>query len=154
MLSLADLSREISAYQCSKISLDAFEDWFRTVSSGMFGESEEVLRACISVEEAFSKLHFEGISELAFSRELGDAIPPSTSHAAEMTVFSFCSTAKAHLSVATAAAMIVLSVAPAGAISFHVAAGQPSVSANTVASHPWIDRTQATLTVPLECVVA
>jgi hypothetical protein len=83
MLSLADLSRQVLDYQRGNISLDAFEDWFRTASRGMFGENKEVLDACVAIEQAFSKLSFEGISEEDFSKELASALRPFVSYTTE-----------------------------------------------------------------------
>ena len=77
MPSLADLSNAIAEYRDDHISLDGFEDWFRTNSRGMFGEDDpQFLEACLSIEAAFSRLRFEGLSEMAFRDELADAIAP------------------------------------------------------------------------------
>jgi len=74
-MTLDDLSRAVAAYRDGNMSLDAFEDWFRTNSRGMFGENEEVLEACLAVEAAFSSLRYDG--DLAqFRKELGSAIRP------------------------------------------------------------------------------
>lgn len=74
MPSLADLSQTVAAYRRRDLSLGEFEDWFRTNSRGMFGEDAEFLDACMAIESAFSRYHFEGISEQAFRDELANAI--------------------------------------------------------------------------------
>jgi hypothetical protein len=72
---LDELSQQIAAYGLGRVSLDAFEDWFRSHSRGMFGESPEVLNACIGVEEAFSELRaFGDVSR--FRMELANAVRP------------------------------------------------------------------------------
>ena len=74
-MKLDDLSQAIIAYRGGSLPLDAFEDWFRTSSRGMFGESTAVLEACLDVEAAFSMLRFGGtIAE--FQEELANAIRP------------------------------------------------------------------------------
>jgi hypothetical protein len=70
---LDELSQQIAAYRLGRISLDAFEDWFRSHSRGMFGESPEVLNACIGVEEAFSELRSFGNVD-RFRMELANAV--------------------------------------------------------------------------------
>lgn len=76
MLSLVDIEQAVEAYSTQHVSLDQFADWFARASRGMFGESKEVLEACISIEQAFSALHLDGISEEEFSKELAAAIRP------------------------------------------------------------------------------
>lgn len=73
---LADLSQAISAYRRGSVSLDKFEDWFRTASRSMFGESEDVLRACLAIETAFSELGNGEMHEPEFAEELANAIGP------------------------------------------------------------------------------
>ena len=74
-MTLDDLSQAIGAFRRGQMSLDAFEDWFRTNSRGMFGETEDVLEACLAVEAAFSGLSYTGQRE-EFQRELANAIRP------------------------------------------------------------------------------
>ena len=45
----------------------------------MFGESKEVRDACMAIEQAFSNLYFEGISERDFLKELDSAVRPFVS---------------------------------------------------------------------------
>jgi hypothetical protein len=70
MLALDQLSSAIAAYRSGHKSLDEFADWFRASSRSMFGESKNVLDVCLSIEHAFSRLDFEGISEESFRSEL------------------------------------------------------------------------------------
>lgn len=74
MLSLADLSQAIAAYRSGSVSLGQFEDGFRTASRSMFGESKEVLNACLAIEAAFSELHYGEMSELDFRQELANVV--------------------------------------------------------------------------------
>lgn len=76
MLSVADLSEAVSAYRTGSVSLSKFEDWFRTASRSMFGESEDVKNACLAIEAAFSELRNGEMSESEFGRELANAICP------------------------------------------------------------------------------
>jgi|GraSoiStandDraft_16_1057320.scaffolds.fasta_scaffold1010071_2 hypothetical protein len=76
MPSLAQLSKSIDSYRRGELSLDQFADWFEDVSLGMFGESPDVLAACLAIEAAFSRLRFEGIAESEFRKELENAIRP------------------------------------------------------------------------------
>lgn len=70
MLSLSDLSQAISAYRNGSVSIDNFEDWFRTASRGMFGDSKEVLNVCLAIEAAFSELRYSGMSNSEFGAAL------------------------------------------------------------------------------------
>jgi hypothetical protein len=74
MPSMEDLARAVADYRDRKISLDDFEDWFRDNSRGMFGESPDVLEACLLFEAAFSRLRFEDVSEAVFCQDLVDAV--------------------------------------------------------------------------------
>jgi hypothetical protein len=76
MLTLADLSNAIAAYSRGEMCLFDFEEWFRTVSRGMFGESASVLQAGLAIEETFSRYHFEGISEDQVRMELMEIVQP------------------------------------------------------------------------------
>jgi hypothetical protein len=75
-MSLDDLSQAISAYRDGDMTLDSFEDWFRDDSRGMFGESPEVLEACLAIEAAFSMLRYSG-DRSAFRQELANVVSPS-----------------------------------------------------------------------------
>lgn len=74
-MSLEDLSQAIADYRNGRLSLDAFEDWFRTNSRGMFGDAGEVTEACVAVETAFSMLRHDRHEE-AFRDELAIAVRP------------------------------------------------------------------------------
>ena len=108
MFTLEDLSRAIAAYEDEQSSLDQFEDWFRDVSRQKFAQSREVLLAIREIDSAFSRLHYEGIPEAEFAKELANAVRP------------FALVGEAHLVVETkrsfvmaAAAVIALAVVPA-----------------------------------------
>jgi hypothetical protein len=63
MAILADLSQEAAAYRSGNLSLDEFEDRFRTNSRRMFAEGQEVVEICAAIEAALSRFHFEGLNE-------------------------------------------------------------------------------------------
>jgi hypothetical protein len=73
---LADLPKAVAVYQNGCMSLDQFEDWFRTNSRGMFGESPEVLEACLSIDAAFSELRYGVMTQQDFDQELATAVRP------------------------------------------------------------------------------
>jgi len=77
------LENAVKDYRSGKLSLDAFEQWFRDNSRGMFGESGDVLEACLAIESAFSLLRFDDVSEDEFREELAEAIRPFASRAVE-----------------------------------------------------------------------
>lgn len=60
MLALNEVELAVSKYLNNQWSVDQFEDWFYDNSRSMFGESPEVLSACMSIDEALSRYHFEG----------------------------------------------------------------------------------------------
>ena len=74
MLLLSDLSQAISAYRKGSVSVGEFEDWFRTASRGMFGDSKEVLDVCLAIEAAFSELEHGEMSNSEFGVELANTI--------------------------------------------------------------------------------
>ena len=74
MPSLAELSQAVAEYQSGRMSIDEFEDWFRDNSRGMFGESADILEACLAVEAAFSEMRFGRASEDNFLLELAAAV--------------------------------------------------------------------------------
>ncbi len=71
-----DSPNAFAAYQSGNLSLDDFEDWFRTNARGMFGENQDVLDACLSVENAFVEVRENVITKEEFRRELAAAIRP------------------------------------------------------------------------------
>jgi hypothetical protein len=76
MLSMQALENKVKDYGSRKLPLDAFEQWFRDNSRGMFGESDDVLEACLAIEAAFSLLRFDDVSEDEFRKEVAEAIRP------------------------------------------------------------------------------
>lgn len=76
MLSMQALENTVKDYRSGKLSLDAFEQWFRDNSRGMFGASSDVLEACLAIESAFSLLRFDDVSEAEFRKELAEAVGP------------------------------------------------------------------------------
>lgn len=76
MLSLDQLLEHIAACQSGRVSLDDFEDWFRSNSRGSYRASESVSRAAAAVEAAFSKWAFQGLDECGLREELGVAVRP------------------------------------------------------------------------------
>ena len=77
MLSLDQLSQQVAACHAGRISLDDFEEWFRTNSKGAYRASEDLSRAAASVEAAFSKYCFQGLDEQGLREELAEAVRPS-----------------------------------------------------------------------------
>jgi hypothetical protein len=65
-----DLQKKAAAYQHGNLSLDGFEDWFRNNARGMFGEDEEVLEACLSLDNAFVELRSDTLTEREFCNQL------------------------------------------------------------------------------------
>ena len=155
MLSVYQLSQHVEDLKAGRVSFDDFGDWFRRETRDVhcWGD-ENLIEAIFAAEDVFSQYHFEGLRHNAVGREMENAIRPFVPHAAEMTVYVFSPAVgnPPRFSMATAAAIIGLSVVPAGAISFPVGAGR-SISASAAASHPWAR--PATFAAPLrECVVA
>jgi len=67
---LADLSQAVAAYRSGHMSLDEFEDRFRTSSRRMFAEGQSVVEICAAVEAALSRFHFEGLDEDGLKAEM------------------------------------------------------------------------------------
>ena len=77
MLSLDELKQQIGAVQQERISLDAFEDWFRSNSRGAYATEDRALsEAAASVEAAFSKYSFQQGNEEQLRQDLLIAISP------------------------------------------------------------------------------
>jgi hypothetical protein len=77
MLSLDELKQQIGAVQQERISLDVFEDWFRTNSRGAYAAEDRALsEAAASVEAAFSKYSFQEGDEEQLRQDLLIAISP------------------------------------------------------------------------------
>ena len=70
MAILSDLSQEAAAYRSGNLSLDEFEDRFRTNSRKMFAEGQKAVEICSAVEAALSRFHFEGQDEDGLKAEL------------------------------------------------------------------------------------
>jgi hypothetical protein len=83
MLTLYDLSRQISAYEAGQLSLDDFEDWFRSSSKGAYASSRQVSEVAGSVESALSRFYFQQGDEETLKRDLGSAIQPLVAYTAE-----------------------------------------------------------------------
>jgi uncharacterized protein (DUF1786 family) len=77
MLSLADLSQQVYAYENGRISLDDFEDWFRDNSHGAY-QDESLSDICASIEAAFSKYYFQRGGETQMRHEMVSAINKAT----------------------------------------------------------------------------
>lgn len=95
MLTLAELSKQIAAFRGGQISLDDFEDWFRTNSRGAYS-IPDVSEAAASVEAAFSKYYFQSIGEQQLSRELANAIRPFVERQHRMFRMRWDEVAEAH----------------------------------------------------------
>jgi hypothetical protein len=80
MLSIADLSQAIAAYNDGNVSLDQFADWFHQASRAKFGYSAPVRSLCLEIDLAFSRLDYDGINEDEFRRELANTILPFAEH--------------------------------------------------------------------------
>ena len=70
MAILADLSQAVAANRIGHVSLDEFDDRFRTSSRKMFAEGPSVVETCAAVEAALSRFHFEGLDEDGLKAEL------------------------------------------------------------------------------------
>jgi len=77
MLSLADPSQQVYAYENGRISLDDFEDWFRDNYHGAY-QDESLSDICASIEAAFSKYYFQGSGETQMHQEMASAINKAT----------------------------------------------------------------------------
>jgi hypothetical protein len=144
MLSLIELRSRIDSYRSGRVSLDEFEDWFRGVSRGMFGESNAVLVACIAVERGFSRLRFEDISEAEFVAELGlIALPVSSSVDSNVVVCSPRSYAPV-FAMAAASAVMLWSV-PTGVISMSAMGVEIASPSAALIGGPSRDRAKATV---------
>jgi predicted metalloprotease with PDZ domain len=75
MLSLIDLSEQVAACRDGRLSLDDFEDWFRTHSKGSYAHSE-VTAAAAAIEAAFSKQLFQEMNDEDLREELALALRP------------------------------------------------------------------------------
>lgn len=82
MLTLQELSRQISAYELDQLSLDDFEDWFRSNSKGAYASSD-VSELAASVEAALSKFYFQRTGEQVLKQDLWNYIRPFVLYAAE-----------------------------------------------------------------------
>jgi hypothetical protein len=77
MLKIPEVSQQIAVYRDAQISLDEFEDWFRSNSRGVYqADDSDDSRVTVAVESALSKFHFQGITEDLLREELADAIRP------------------------------------------------------------------------------
>jgi hypothetical protein len=96
MPSLAEISQAIASYRAKSISLDAFEDWFRDNSRGMFGEGEDILAVCVAIEQAFSRIRFDDATEQEFREELVNAILPFEKSAILRNVYGAVNASEIH----------------------------------------------------------
>lgn len=77
MLRIPELSRQIAVYKDAQISLDEFEDWFRSNFRGSYqADDSDESRVTVAVESALSKFHFRGIAEDILRKDLVEAIRP------------------------------------------------------------------------------
>lgn len=77
MLTLEELSKQLTAYNSGEIDFDEFEDWFRTDSRGLYeGPGEGLSDIIVAIEAALSKFQFEGIDEDSLRLELASAVYP------------------------------------------------------------------------------
>jgi len=70
MAILADLSQAVAAYRSGSLSLDEFEERFRTKSRRMFADGPEVVEICAAIEAALSRFHFEGLDQDGLKADL------------------------------------------------------------------------------------
>ncbi|HTA66673.1 MAG TPA: hypothetical protein VK776_00280 [Bryobacteraceae bacterium] len=78
MLSLDELKQKVDAVQLGNLSLDDFEDWFRTNSKGAYASKDPHLsEAAASVEAAFSKYSFQVLDQQQLREDLLQAVHPS-----------------------------------------------------------------------------
>jgi hypothetical protein len=76
MLRRSELLNAVECLQGGALSLDDFEEWFRNHSRGMFGESPEILRACLTIDSAFAELSYGALTPEGFREELAEAVRP------------------------------------------------------------------------------
>lgn len=85
MLNLIHLRQAIDAYSNQEASIDEFADWFRAASRLRFDADEPAQDAISKIDDLFSLLYHNEISEQEFSRSLHEAIRPFLS--SYMTVY-------------------------------------------------------------------
>jgi hypothetical protein len=76
MLNLDELLEQVAACRDEKLSIDDFEDWFRTASKGVYSRQDDASKASAAIEAAFSKFDFQGIDEPSLRGELAAAVLP------------------------------------------------------------------------------
>ncbi len=120
MPSLSQLSRLVENYRNgSSLPLDDFVESFERISRVMFSGGQDLVEACLRVEDSLSRYRDREVDESELKAELGNAIRPfvSCSDSAGVVVYEI----PRRLLAATAAAVLVLSVAPAnGLLSPHL----------------------------------
>lgn len=115
MLNIDQLSNQIAAYAAGRLSLNDFEDWFRDQSRNVHLWGDVALNEFVdAIEEAFSERHFEGLDEVGMRSKLQAeaerfARPFVSRH--DSVGILVCESPR-RLLAASAAAVLVLSIAP------------------------------------------
>ena len=77
MFTLDELASKAMACQSGHISIDDFEDWFRTNSRGAYASNVPGVReAAASIEASFSKFYFQGRNQQLLLKELVESSFP------------------------------------------------------------------------------
>ena len=149
MMSLNQLSNQVEACAEGKVSLNAFEDWFRENSRNVHLWGDPELNDLVdALESVFSERYFENISESEARCRLHEEVrllarPFASRHEMRATY------AVRALSVAAAAAVIVLSVAPERDILIPVQGKQGVLPRMSVVGNPSVKTASASEPVPL-----
>ena len=81
MMTLDELKSRLGEVRDESLSLEDFEEWFRTNSRGAYASSDKSLSdVAASVEAAFSKQYFEAATEDQLRGHLVALIAPSLQH--------------------------------------------------------------------------
>jgi hypothetical protein len=75
MLSVSELSRQISRYRDGEISIGDFEEWFEDATPASAYENPALRPACVAVDSALAQYHFDHIGEDVLKMELATAVP-------------------------------------------------------------------------------
>jgi hypothetical protein len=75
MLSVSELSRQISRYRDGEISIGDFEEWFEDATPASAYDNPALRPSCVAVDSALSQYHFDHIGEDVLKMELATAVP-------------------------------------------------------------------------------
>jgi hypothetical protein len=85
MFTLNELSEQIAAYRDDRLLFAEFENWFEDNSAGVY-DVPGLREACIAVDAALSRYHFDHVGEVVLKSELANASRPFVLPSAEVWV--------------------------------------------------------------------